>query len=120
MGVKNFYLYDPCYYILFLLLTSFAQNVSTSNTRNRPSCPFSALMTPLPIIAFINEKATGCINEEAMGDIKEAIIGAIITGRNPSFCFSISYFTVSLASLIKRYDFSSEPTILIVSSISSN
>ena len=40
-------------------------------------------MSPFPVIAFINEEATGCINEEAVGAINEAAIGAIIAPRNP-------------------------------------
>ena len=37
---------------------------NANNGRIPPSCPFLALMTPFPDIAFINEKATGCTNEK--------------------------------------------------------
>ena len=73
----------------------------------------------LPVIEFINEEAIGCINEEAIGAINEAAVGAITEGRNPPFCFFISYFTVSLAPSINRPDFSYDSAILIISSISS-
>ena len=53
-------------------------------------------MTPFTDMAFINEKATGCINEEAIDAINEAPIKAIIAPRNPTFCFFISFFTVSV------------------------
>ena len=46
--------------------------------RNPPCCPFPALLTPLAVIAFIDEEATGCINEESIGAINEAVIGAYI------------------------------------------
>ena len=43
-----------------------------NNGRNPPSCPFPALMTPLPDIAFIIEEDAGCINEEAIGAINQS------------------------------------------------
>ena len=55
-----------------------------------PSCPS-------PDIAFINEEATSCINEEAASSIIESDIGVIIAPRNPTSCFLISCFTVSVA-----------------------
>ena len=47
----------------------------------------TVLSTPFPVIAFINEEATGCINEEAIGGINETAIGDMTGPRNPSFCF---------------------------------
>ena len=64
---------------------------NANNGRIPPSCHFSARMTLFPVIAFINEEATGCINEEA--------IGAIIGGRNPPSCFfyfMFYYFTSTI------------------------
>ena len=75
-------------------------------------------MTPLPDIASISEEATGCINEEAVVAINEAAIGDIIAPRNPP-SFFISCFSVSTVPSIKTPDFSSDYTILIISSISS-
>ena len=54
-------------------------NVKTG--RIPPSCSFPALMTLFPVIAFINEEATGWINEEVISAVNEAAIGAIIAGR---------------------------------------
>ena len=70
---------------------------------NQPSCPLPALLTPFPVIVFVNEEATDYISEEAVG----AILGAIITGRNPVLFF-ISCFTVSLAPSINTPGFSSD------------
>ena len=70
-------------------------------------------MTPFPVIAFVNEEATGCVNEEAIDTINEAAIVAIIAGRNWPSCFFVSCFTVSLAPSINRPEFSSDSAILI-------
>ena len=67
-------------------------------------------MNPFPVIALINEEATGCINEKA--------IGAIIAPRNPLSCCFISCFTVSVAPSINRHQSSKNLTILIISSMS--
>ena len=83
---------------------------NANNERNPPSCSS-------PVIAFINEKVTGCVNEEATGAINEAVIGSIIASRNPPSCFFISFFNVSLAPSINRSDFSSDSMILIISSV---
>ena len=40
-----------------------------NNERIPPSRLFPALVTPLAVIALINEEATGCINVEAIGAI---------------------------------------------------
>ena len=63
-----------------LLVIAFIIKGKTNDGRNPPSCPFPALMTPFPVIVFINEEATDCINEEALDVINEAAIGAIIAG----------------------------------------
>ena len=72
-------------YPLLALLTPFPRPFiiqgNYNNGRNPSSCP-------LPLLAFMNDEATGCINEAA--------IGAIIDLRNPpllffnlvSYCFS--------------------------------
>ena len=65
------------------------------------------------------EEDTGCINEEAIGAINEPAIGAIIALKNPSPCFSISFFTVSVAPSINRPEYSSDFIILVIASISS-
>ena len=83
-----------------------------------PPCHFLALLTPFPVITFINKKATGFINKEAIDAIVQASIGAIIAERNPPSCFFIRCFTVSLALSINRPDFSTDSTILRISSIS--
>ena len=83
---------------------------NANNERNPPSCTS-------PVIAFINAKATGCVNEEAIRAFNEAVIGSIIAPRNPPSCFFISFFNVSLASSINRPDFSSDSTILTISSV---
>ena len=77
-----------------------------------------ALMAPFQVLTFVNEEATCCINSEARYAINEAVISAIMAGKNRSPCFFISCFTVSLAPSINRPEFSSDSTILIISSIS--
>ena len=62
---------------------------NANNGRIPPSCLFSALLTPFPVLAFINEEATGCINEEAISATNEVTIGAIIAPRNLPSCFFI-------------------------------
>ena len=89
---------------------------NANNGRNLPSYPILALMAPFPDIAFMNKDATGCINQEAIGAINEA---AIIAPKNPPSCFFISCFTVSVVPAIKRPGFSSDFTILMISSTSS-
>ena len=68
------------------------------------------LSLPIFHIAFIIEEATGSINEEAVGAKAQA---------NPPCCIFISCFSVSVAISIIRPDFSSDLTILIISSLSS-
>ena len=67
---------------------------ANNNGRDPLFCPFPALMTPFPVIAFITEEATGCINEEAIGAVNEAAIGAIIPQemRLLVFLFHVSLF----------------------------
>ena len=72
---------------------------------------FVTPMTPFPLIAFINEGATGYINEDGTG--------AIIAPRNPHFRFFILCFTVSVPPLINKHELSNGFTILTMSSISS-
>ena len=74
---------------------AFITKDNANNGRNPPSCPFSTFPTPFPVIALINEEATGCINEEAIGDINKAAMGTIIAGRNPPswyFLFHVLLF----------------------------
>ena len=79
-------------YPLSALLNSFPRNFiikgRANNRRSSSSCPFS-------VITFIYEEATGCVNEEALGSIKGG----------------------SVAPSINRPDFSSDATILAISSI---
>ena len=44
------------------------------NERNPPYY-FYALLTPSPVIVFMNEEATCCINKEAIGAISEVASG---------------------------------------------
>ena len=60
---------------------------AAKNGRNPLSLTFPALMTPFPVITFINEEVIACINEEVIGAINEAAIGAIIARRNPRFWY---------------------------------
>ena len=83
---------------------------NANNGRNPPSCHFSVLVTLFPVIAFINEEAIDAMNEAA--------IRVIIAPRNPHSYFFISCFTGSITPSISRSDFSSDSTILIISSIS--
>ena len=83
---------------------------NANNRRNQLSCPFPILMTPFPVIAFINEEPIRAVNEAA--------IGAIIAPRNP-LTFFISCYPVSVAASINRSDFSNDSTILMISFISS-
>ena len=69
---------------------------NANNEKLPSSCPFPALMTPFPVIEFINEEAAGCINEEVNGVINEAAIDAIIAGRNPVFYFMFYCFTSTI------------------------
>ena len=86
--------------LLTLFPITFIIKGNANNRRNPPSCPF-------PVIAFIKEEAT------------DAVIGAIIAPRNPPCCSFISCFTISVAPLVNRPNFSSDSTILIMSSVSS-
>ena len=74
------------------LLTPFPRTLiikcNPNNERIPPSRPFPVFLTHLPVIAFINEEATGCFNEAA--------IGAVIAPRNRLSCSFISCFTVSV------------------------
>ena len=92
---------------------------NANNGRNLFSCPFPAFLTPFQDIAFINEEATSCINEEAIGAINDAAIGAIIALQNPSSCFFISCFTVSVKPSVNKPESSRDLIILIISFISS-
>ena len=77
-------------YPLFALVTSFPRTFIIKGDAHMEEIhllAFSLLMTPFPLIAFINEEARGCNNEEAIDAINEAIIGAIIAPRNPSSHF---------------------------------
>ena len=49
---------------------------NTNNGIKSPSYFFPALVTPFPVIAFINEEVTGCINEEAIVAINDAATGS--------------------------------------------
>ena len=88
---KHVYPYYLCYYSLPAPVTPFSRNFiikdNANDGRNLPSYPFTVLMTHFLDIAFVNEKARGCINEEVIGTINEAAIGAIIAPRNPPSCF---------------------------------
>ena len=65
----------------------------------------TALLTPFPVIVFINEEATGCINEDAIDAINEADIGDMIGPRNPSFCFLFHaiLFSSNISSIYKDF-----------------
>ena len=110
----TFYPYDPFYYILFLLLWQVSPDLSSLTVmlvmREIHILVFFLLSLPIFHIAFIIEEATGCINEEAVGAKAQA---------NPPSCIFISCFSVSIAISIIRPDFSSDLTILIISSLSS-
>ena len=59
-------------------MTPFPRNsIIICNAINERSPPyyFCALRTPFPVIAFMNEEATGCINKEAIGTINEVASG---------------------------------------------
>ena len=98
------------------LVTSFPRASTikdeANNGRHSPFCPF-------PDIVFINEETTGCINEEMINAINEAVRGVIIAPRNPPSCFLISCLIIPEVPSINRPEFSSDSTILIISSISS-
>ena len=51
---------------------------NSNNDRNPSSFHFLALMTPFPVIAFINKETASTINEEAIGAINEAAIYTIL------------------------------------------
>ena len=72
---------------------------------------------PFLDIAFINEEETGCINGETIGPANEAAVSHHSIKNFTSFF--ISCFTVLVVPSIYRPDFSSDFTILIISSISS-
>ena len=101
---KDFYPFDPYYYILFMLLWLLFPRTSISkgnaiNGRNSSFCPFPTLMTPFPDIAFINEDSTGCINEKAMGAINEEAIRSIKAPINQSYCFFCFMFYYSRSTI---------------------
>ena len=60
---------------------------NANNGKSRTFCPFSAFITPSPVIAFIYEEATVCTNEKTINAINEAGIGATIAEQNPPSCF---------------------------------
>ena len=49
-----------------MLFYPFSCSCNANNGRNPTICPFPALMTPFPDIAFINESVIGAINEAAI------------------------------------------------------
>ena len=92
-------------------LRTFINKSNANNGINLLSCPF-------PVIAFINEEATGCINKEAIGDINEAATGATKYKNSPkksTFVVFILCFNVSVVPSFNRLDLSSDPTILMMS-----
>ena len=87
---------------------------AANNKRNPPSVSD----TPFRKIPFTNEEVPGCLNIETIGTINEAGIGAMKAGRALPSCFFISCFTVPVVpQSISLYVFSSDFTILIISSL---
>ena len=76
-------------HLLPIFMTSFLRTFivkgNANNGRNLPSSPFFGLMTPFPVIGFINEKARSCIKEKAIRAINETTIGTIISPKNQPF-----------------------------------
>ena len=64
----------------------------------------------------MDEEATGSINKESISAINEAAIGAIKAGKTPPVCVFISCFTISVTPSINRPEFSSDFTIILISS----
>ena len=48
-------------FLLYPLLSTLIAKGSVNNGTTPPSCIFPVLPTPIPVIAFINEEAIGCI-----------------------------------------------------------
>ena len=70
-----------------------------------------APQTSLPLIPFTAEEIIGCTNEAATGANKAP--------RNPSSCFFVSCFTVSVIPSFNTFKFFNDFFILITSFISS-
>ena len=87
-------LLHPLPSLLIPFSRTFIIKINANNDRISPSFHFLALMTPFPVVAFINKEAIGTINEEAIGAINEAAIDTKIAPRNPPSCSFISCFTV--------------------------
>ena len=66
--------------------------------------PSFALITPFPVIAFLNIPAANVSN---------------CIGRNPLFCYFASFLIGSLVPYINNLNSSSDLTIFVISSISS-
>ena len=81
--------------LLYLLATLiirfpriFIRKDNANNRKDPSSGQFPALITPCPVIAFINEEAICAVNEAA--------IGVIIAPRIPSSCFLFHAFLSQL------------------------
>ena len=92
-----------CYCLTLFPYIAFNIKVNAINKRISSHCPFPALMTHLPDIAFNNKDATGHIAEETIHLINEAAKGTIIDPRNLPFYFFNSCLTVSVAPSFNKH-----------------
>ena len=78
-------------------------------------CPFSALLTPFPVLKFNNKKVPGCINEEVIGAHQWSCHACHHSPQEihlPVCLFVCLFFTVLLGPSINRSDFSSDSSVL--------
>ena len=95
-------------HLLPIFLTPFLRTLivkdNANNGRNPFSSPYFGLMTPFPVIAFINEKARSCIKENVISAFNETTIGVIIPPKinlfDFLFCILLFQLHHPLANLI--------------------
>ena len=85
--IDMIYVIAPFSYFLTPFFRTLILKGNANNGRNPLSSPYLGLMTPFPVIAFINEKARSCIKENAIIAINQTTIGVIIPPKISLFYF---------------------------------
>ena len=117
--MEQLFIWSILLYPLLALVTPFPRTFiikgNANNGRHPPSCSHYSFSS-YSIYQWQSHRLYQWRSHDA---INEASTGATIAGRNPPSCFFISCFTFSLAPSINKPQFSSDSTILIISSKSS-
>ena len=100
---------------------SFITKDNANNSGNQHRFPFCALLTPFPVIAFINEEAVVSKLHQWRSHkfYQWNIHSSIISSKKSTLLFFISCYTLSLALSMIRPDFCRGYTILIILYVSS-